>query len=298
MTYFYSFDRTTSGDWRWYRDSFVLVQESLTRFLKEINRWNEMAIQQGAVKRPYEQEEDDLSRMVAWGNDRLTTASGAEIDFMINGITVGSLRYKKAALLLSIHLREKDLESRRCDVWPSGVLQSLEDSIQKLRDLAKKIEHPPAEILWELMPRETNRDDIKTSDSNWDVFICHASEDKDNFVRPLALKLQGRGIRVWFDELTLKIGDSIRKSIDHGLAMSRYGIVVISPDFLKKDWPQRELDGLVSKEVNGRKVVLPVWHNVDAAVVRRHSPLLADRMATSSGKGLDSVVSDLMKVIV
>ena len=55
------------------------------------------------------------------------------------------------------------------------------------------------------------------SNGEWDVFISHASEDKDDFVRPLAEGLEQRGLRVWFDESTLKVGDSLREAIDHGL---------------------------------------------------------------------------------
>jgi TIR domain len=79
-------------------------------------------------------------------------------------------------------------------------------------------------------------------DEKWDVFVSHATEDKNDFVRPLVHRLTERGLKVWFDEFTLKVGDSLRRSIDRGLAASRFGIVVISPDFLRKEWPQRELD--------------------------------------------------------
>lgn len=68
----------------------------------------------------------------------------------------------------------------------------------------------------------------------WDAFICHASEDKESFVRPLAEELSRRGLRIWYDEFTLKVGDSLRKSIDRGLAESDYGIVVLSPNFFQK----------------------------------------------------------------
>jgi len=39
----------------------------------------------------------------------------------------------------------------------------------------------------------------------WDVFISHASEDKDAFVRPLALALCNLGVRVWYDEFSLRL---------------------------------------------------------------------------------------------
>ncbi len=48
----------------------------------------------------------------------------------------------------------------------------------------------------------------------FDVFISHASEDKDNFVRPLAGALAEMGLKVWFDELTQTLGDSLRQKID------------------------------------------------------------------------------------
>jgi len=131
----------------------------------------------------------------------------------------------------------------------------------------------------------------------WDVFISHASEDKEDFARPLAERLRSHGLRVWFDEFTLTVGDSLRRSIDRGLSRSRYGIVVISPNFLQKEWPQKELDGLVAREVEGIKVILPVWHNIGAEQIRAHSPTLADRLAVSSSKGLDHVTGQLIDAI-
>ncbi|MEP6637226.1 MAG: TIR domain-containing protein, partial [Acidobacteriota bacterium] len=137
----------------------------------------------------------------------------------------------------------------------------------------------------------------KQDQANWDVFISHASEDKESFVRDLAQALQGKGLKVWYDDFTLTVGDSLRRSIDRGLSRSRYGIVVISHNFLHKEWPQKELDGLVAREVAGQKVILPVCDNVDAETVRTYSPTLSDRLATSSSKGLDQVVLDLLGAI-
>lgn len=136
-----------------------------------------------------------------------------------------------------------------------------------------------------------------TAQHQWDVFLSHASEDKDHFARPLATALKAKGLEVWFDEFTLRVGDSLRRSIDKGLAGARFGIVLISPKFLEKEWPQKELDALMGRESHGVKIILPVWHNVDAAYLNKFSPLLADRLASSSSKGLDQVVADLMAAI-
>jgi len=113
----------------------------------------------------------------------------------------------------------------------------------------------------------------------YDAFICYASEDKDNFVRPLAELLREKGFQIWFDEFELQVGDSLRRSIDRGLASSRFGIVVLSEAFFKKEWPQRELDGLASLEVGGKQVILPIWHKITKEQVESYSPTLADKYA-------------------
>ncbi len=135
------------------------------------------------------------------------------------------------------------------------------------------------------------------SNGEWDVFISHASEDKDDFVRPLAEGLEQRGLRVWFDESTLKVGDSLREAIDHGLGQSRFGVVVLSQHFFSKQWPQNELDGLLAREVDGLKVILPVWHKITRAQVEDFSPILAGRIAARSEQSLDQVIEGLTQVI-
>ena len=129
-----------------------------------------------------------------------------------------------------------------------------------------------------------------------DVFICHASEDKDDFVRPLAEALISKHLDVWYDEFTLDVGDSLREAIDRGLASSRFGIVVLSPGFFGKRWPNRELNGLVARETSeDRHIILPIWHNVDRAQVLEFSPPLADLLAALSVSGISTVVDQLLK---
>jgi hypothetical protein len=131
----------------------------------------------------------------------------------------------------------------------------------------------------------------------WDLFISHASEDKDDFVRPLAQKLTEAGLNIWFDEQTLRLGDSLRRKIDEGLAKSTFGIVVLSPYFFAKEWPARELDALFSREETGEKIILPIWHNVNYTEVARRSPLAASKLAVSASRGLDEVVRQILAVV-
>jgi|GEM_PF-1581107 len=132
----------------------------------------------------------------------------------------------------------------------------------------------------------------------WDVFISHASEDKEAVARPLCNLLASNGLRVWLDENELKLGDSLRAKIDQGLAESHYGVVILSRAFFEKDWPQRELNALAALEDPQRKVILPVWHGIDKQVVARYSPLLADKLAVSTDRGLVQVATAILKVVI
>jgi hypothetical protein len=131
----------------------------------------------------------------------------------------------------------------------------------------------------------------------WDIFICHASEDKEAIARPLADALNDQGFQVWYDEYTLKLGDSLRRVIDKGLINSTYGAVILSKSFFSKDWPQKELDGLVARERSGNKVILPIWHDVTQEEVEQFSPILAGKLATKTKYGLDVVVKEIIEVI-
>ena len=117
---------------------------------------------------------------------------------------------------------------------------------------------------------------------NYDFFISHASEDKEDFVRGLVEALQARGAKVWYDEFTLKVGDSLRREIERGLGNSRFGVVVLSKHFFGKEWAQKELDGLASLELSGETRILPIWHEISKDEVTRRSPMLSDKLALNT----------------
>jgi hypothetical protein len=133
----------------------------------------------------------------------------------------------------------------------------------------------------------------------YNVFISHASEDKDLVARPISDALSKYGLKVWFDEMSLSIGDSLSRSIDRGLSESEFGIVILSPSFFEKNWPEYELRGLTARELRGKKVViLPIWHKVGIDDVIEYSPTLADKMAIITGhKTYDEISLKIIEVI-
>lgn len=127
-----------------------------------------------------------------------------------------------------------------------------------------------------------------------DAFISHAGEDKAVVARPLADALDALGWDIWLDELRLTVGDSLSRQIDGALARSRFGVVILSPSFFAKEWPQRELAGLAARELaSGTKVILPVWHEVDHAYIAERSPTLADRLGARTNAGIERVAEEL-----
>jgi hypothetical protein len=130
-----------------------------------------------------------------------------------------------------------------------------------------------------------------------DIFISHASEDKEEVVRPIALALVDKGLDIWYDEFSLALGDSLSESIDTGLSSSRFGIVILSKNFFNKGWPKRELRGLVARDIDEGKIILPIWHNVTKQDVVGFSPPLADLLAADTGSGVERLVDEILNVV-
>jgi hypothetical protein len=131
---------------------------------------------------------------------------------------------------------------------------------------------------------------------NYDVFISHASEDKDSFVRPLAEKLKTEGVRVWYDEFSLTVGDRLTVSINAGLKDSRYGIVVFSNNFFEKQWTIVELSALQQKALSQEKVILPILYNISHDEFKNIYPLFSDIVSISADRDIDEIVKELVTI--
>lgn len=180
-----------------------------------------------------------------------------------------------------------------------GLRGSVRSSVRKLPSPLPEYREPPLSSVPSLLHKEPiTIGDSEDSYMEYDVFISHASEDKDSVVRPLAQALVAKGLKVWYDEFELKIGDSLRRKIDSGLAKSKLGIVVLSQSFIKKGWTNYELDGIISKANTGEQVLLPIWHGITKQEVLDYSPSLADKVARNTASyTVEEIAEEIAELI-
>lgn len=179
-----------------------------------------------------------------------------------------------------------------------GLRGTVRSSIRMMPSALPTMRQPSLSTVPSLVQERNKPPEFDNEEREYDVFISHASEDKDEVVRPLALALQSEGLSVWYDEFTLKIGDSLRRKIDKGLANSRFGIVVLSKSFIRKGWTNYELDGIITKSISDEQIVLPIWHNITKKEVIEYSPSLADKLArNTSSYTVEEIASEIAEVI-
>ena len=180
-----------------------------------------------------------------------------------------------------------------------GLGGSVSSSVRKLPSPLPEYREPPlASVPSLLHSKQVPYDDSEDNYLEYDVFISHASEDKDDVVRPLAQALIEKRLKVWYDEFELKIGDSLRRKIDRGLAKSRFGVVVLSKAFIKKGWTNYELDGIVSKANTEEQILLPIWHGITKQEVINYSPSLADKVARNTASyTVEEIAEEIAELI-
>lgn len=180
----------------------------------------------------------------------------------------------------------------------TGLRGNVKSSARMLPSPLPAIKEPPLSSVPSLVQPDSPPD-VDDYRREHDVFISHASEDKEGIVRPLANALKDEGLKVWYDEFELKIGDSLRRKIDRGLATSRVGLVVLSQSFINKGWTNYELDGIVTRTITGEQILLPIWHKISKQEVIEFSPSLADKVARSTAthtvEEIASEIADLIR---
>jgi len=159
--------------------------------------------------------------------------------------------------------------------------------------------YTPAEVR-ELTPVRTNVENLaeKRPDLR-DVFLCHAWDDRQEAAKELNDLLEARGVRVWFSEKDIGLGEPFMRSIDKGLANSRVGIVLVTPAMLKTLPAGGVADKELSALLAGERLV-PIVHQTTYDALREVSPLLASRNGLNTAEdtmaGVVAKLADLVTV--
>lgn len=157
---------------------------------------------------------------------------------------------------------------------------------EEISEFDKKLEQEIKKII-ERINKNVEHVHVRSSlelKKEYDVFISHASEDKQSFVEPLTKALKDAGIRTWYDADQIGWGESIRQSIDRGLINSRFCIVVLSTDFFKKHWAGTyELNAIFQRmAIEQNSLILPIWHNITIEEISQYNLTLPDIKALNS----------------
>ena len=182
--------------------------------------------------------------------------------------------------------KEQQNEQKKQDRATQRLQASYENRIDELQQQLAEV----------VAPHQQSRSEIT---EEYDVFVSHAWEDKEDFVDEFVEELKKQGLKVWYDTNKLKWGDSMREKIDKGLAKSKYGVVVLSPNYIAehKYWTKAELNGLFQVENINGKVILPIWHNLTKKQVVEYSPIIADRKAmTTAAMTPEEIATELKEL--
>ena len=215
--------------------------------------------------------------------------------------------YNKAsqkAAAESAELQKKIAEKRikRNDAYQklqTAQAQERKKEAQSIRIMQQQYENRIVALVSTQLPQSMNPPQTTPNDGDpvlYDVFVSHAWEDKESFVDEFVQALRDRELNVWYDTKRLKWGDSMREKIDEGLRHSKFGIVILSPDYIKegKYWTKAELDGLFQVESINGKAILPIWHKLTKKQVMDFSPIIAGRLAMNTASMTPEEIADEM----
>lgn len=219
-------------------------------------------------------------------NSESTKAAGDKADI---DKKIADKRKKQADAMAKLQ-KEEAADKKKADKAQNAIQQSYERRIAELSRQTIAASHIPT----------THNDNTASAGATYDVFVSHAWEDKEGFVDEFVDELTALNISVWYDKNKIAWGDSMRAKIDEGLRKSKFGVAVISPNYIAegKYWTKAELDGLFQLESVNGKMLLPIWHNITKKEVMDYSPIIAGRLAmTTASMTSKEIADELLKLL-
>ena len=128
--------------------------------------------------------------------------------------------------------------------------------------------------------RMAENEDVR---KQYDVFISHASKDKNVYVDSLNAAVRKLGLNIFYDTDVLSWGDNWKQVILDGTKSSEFAIIVISNNFFDREWTERELGEFLSRQnENHQKIVLPLLYGISLDELKEHYPELGDIQCVSA----------------
>lgn len=203
-------------------------------------------------------------------DNHLATANKASGESVVLANKIADKRKKRIDAAVHLQKEEANAQKKR-DMATKRMQQSYERRIEELQALSSPTILPINKVIENTLPE-------------YDVFVSHAWEDKAEFVDEFVDELCKLGIKVWYDTSEIKWGDSMRARIDDGLKKSKFGVAILSPDYIKdgKYWTKAELDSLFQLESINGKTLLPIWHKLTKKDVMEFSPIIGSKLAMTT----------------
>lgn len=213
---------------------------------------------------------------------------------------------RKASESANIGKKISEKRTKRNDAYKKMQKAQLDEEKKKdkrMKSMQVSYENRVKELTNQLSVKPLIPETIHTYvefNEEYDVFVSHAWEDKEGFVDEFVAELEKLDIKVWYDKQRIKWGDSMRARIDNGLKKSKFGIAVISPDYIAdgKYWTKAELDGLFQLESVNGKMLLPIWHNITKQQVMNYSPIVASKLAmTTASMTAEEIAKEMQSLL-
>ncbi|MFU9135368.1 TIR domain-containing anti-phage reverse transcriptase [Erwinia tasmaniensis] len=142
-------------------------------------------------------------------------------------------------------------------------------------------------VYLKLITRMSHGDVYKTKEGiramketeTFEIFICHASEDKESMAKPIYESLTALKIHTFIDHVEIKWGDSLIEKINSALSKAKFVIAILSANSVEKKWPLKELHAVLAREINDGKVkLLTLVKEEDEELIQSSLPLLQDKL--------------------
>lgn len=134
-------------------------------------------------------------------------------------------------------------------------------------------------------------------EKEFDAFLSYASEDLQ-YANELVGALKAKGLNIWYAPLQLNPGDNLIRSIEEGMRISKCAILLLSKDYLSKNWTGFELDTLINQYIEDGKRVIPIWKNINREDLSKSRLGLVNIFALNANDPLSKISDQIVATIV